>query len=375
MSSIIFWVSLVLLLYTFIGYPLVLRFFAALKNQNPSLNDGFRPSVSVVLSVYNEEAVIKAKIQNFLALEYPSDQLELIIVSDNCSDRTNEIIRSCENERIKLLIQQERSGKTKNLNRAVAEARGDILVFTDANAMFDPDAIQKLTRNFFDPSVGLVSGKSVYLDPVTGNSTTGGAYRRYEDFIKGGESRVVSIVGADGAIYAMRKALYEPLKSEYINDFIHTIQVILKGFRSVSDDEAICREVAEETGSGEFRRQTRIMAQSWLVFLTQIGKLISSGSFSYAWALISHKFMRWITIPLMVLLLLSSIASLETGIFFQGILLFEMLFLLLVVCGGRLKKGISRVIYLFTLLHLAAMFGLYKYLSGNMYTTWNPRNN
>lgn len=375
MSKVVFWISLLLLLYTFIGYPLILKIFAALRRRYPSLNDGFHPPVSVVLSVYNEEDVIAEKIKNFERIDYPGDKLELIIISDKCSDRTDEIIRSYESDRIRLIIQAERSGKTKNLNRGVAAANGDILVFTDANSMFDTDAIKKLVRNFFDPSIGLVSGKSIYLDPETGKTTTGGAYRRYEDFIKGCESVVVSIVGADGAIYAMRKALYEPLKSEYINDFIHTIQVTLKGFRAVSDDEAICREVAAETGNGEFRRQTRIMAQSWLVFLSQIGKLLSSGSFSYAWALVSHKFMRWITIPLMLILLVSSIASLGAGTFFQVIFVFEVLFILLIVCGGKLKNGISRVAYLFTLLHIAAMFGLYKYLSGNMYTIWNPRNN
>lgn len=366
---------MLLLLYTFIGYPLILKALAAVLPQRDRSDESHCPTVSILLSVYNEESVIAEKIANFLALDYPEEKLEFVIISDMCSDRTDEIIQSINNPRVKHLIQTERSGKTKNLNRGAREAQGEILVFTDANAMYDRDAIRKLVRHFADPSIGLVTGKSVYLDPVTGGTTTGGVYRRYEDFIKAGESRVCSIVGADGAIYALRKSLYEGLRPEYINDFIHTIQAVMKGYRAISDDEAICREEADEDSSGEFRRQTRIMSQSWLIFLSQSGKLLSSGSLAYLWALASHKFLRWLTVPLMILILISSLLLAGQGLLFQAVLAGEILFIILAACGGMLNSGISRVAYLFTLLHLASVFGLYKYLTGNMYTTWSPRNN
>lgn len=372
--EIIFWTSFILLAYTFIGYPLVIKLLAAVAGKGTQLNAEYLPSVSIILSVYNEEDVIESKIANVTALDYPVDKLEFIIVSDCCSDRTDELIRMHENDRIRLLVQTERSGKTKNLNRGVAAARGEIMVFTDANAMFDRDAVKKMVRHFADPEIGLVSGKSVYLD-ASGSVTSGGAYRRYEDFIKESESRIGGIIGADGAIYALRKSYYTQLIPEYINDFIHTIQVVLAGGRAISDDEAICREEAEETGSGELRRQTRIMSQSWLIFLSQFGLLLKGGRLVYLWQFVSHKFLRWLTVPLMVILFVTCAALLTRGLCYQVLFVGQVLFFVSVFFGSRAQGGLLRVPYLFTLLHYAALVGLFKYLTGNVYATWNPRNN
>lgn len=374
MLTLLFWTTLLLLLYVFIGYPLGIRVLAALNGTGTQSDESFLPPVSLILSVYNEEEVIEEKIDNFLALDYPADKLEFLIISDCCSDRTDELIRSHQNERIRLLVQTDRSGKTKNLNWGASEARGEILVFTDANAMYDRDAVRKMVRHFADPTVGLVSGKSVYSD-AEGAVTSGGAYRRYEDFIKESESRAGGIIGADGAIYALRKTCYTPLPSQYINDFIHTIQVVLAGGRAVSDDQAICREQVEESGSGELRRQTRIMAQSWLIFLSQFGLLLRGGKLLYLWQFVSHKFLRWLTVPLMLMLFVSNGALLANGLLYQAVFIGQLLFVAGIIAGSRAKGGLVRVPYLFTLLHYAALVGLFKYLSGNMYTTWNPRNN
>lgn len=374
MVETIFWMTLLLLLYTFIGYPFLVKVLAVLSPKRHVVDETYTPSVSIVLSVFNEEAVMRDKIENFFALDYPADFLEFIIVSDKCSDRTDEIIRSYENDRIKLLVQERRSGKTLNLNRGVAEAVGDVIIFTDANSMFDRDVVRKLVRHFFDPAVGLVSGKSVYCD-AAGSVTTGGAYRRYEDFIKESESQLAGIIGADGAIYALRKSLYTSLSEQYINDFIHTIQVVLAERRAISDEFAVCREVVEETGSGELRRQTRIMAQSWLIFVSQVGHLFKSGKFLYLWQFISHKFLRWLTIPFMLMLLVASSIVFTKGIFYQVVFIGQLLFFASVLVGTRAKGGLGQVPYLFTLFHYAAIVGLLKYLTGNVYATWNPRDN
>jgi len=372
--EIIFWITLSILLYVFVGYPLAIRAFAALAGNETQADEAFRPSVSIILSVYNEEEVIEEKIANFLDLDYPTDLLEFVIVSDCCSDRTDELICSHVTERIRLLIQSERSGKTRNLNRGAAESRGEILAFTDANAMFDRDAVRKMVRHFADPGVGLVSGKSMYRD-ASGAVTSGGTYRRYEDFIKKAESRAGGIIGADGAIYSLRRNYYTSLPSQYINDFIHTIQVVLAGGRAISDDQAICREEVEETGGGELRRQTRIMAQSWLIFLSQFGLLLKGGKLLYLWQFISHKFLRWLTVPLMVTLFMSNLALAANGLLYQIVIIGQLLFAAGVVIGSRVNGSFVRVPYLFILLHYAALVGFFKYLTGNIYTTWNPRNN
>lgn len=374
MAEAVFWTMLALLLYSFVGYPLAVRVLAAMAPKRHAVDEGYLAPVSIVLSVYNEEGVIREKIDNFLNLDYPQERLELIVVSDTCSDRTEEIVKAFESNRIRLLVQEKRSGKTLNLNRGVSEAKGEIIVFTDANSMFDRDAVRKLVRHFADPSIGLVSGKSIYLNSANGTEETGGLYRRYEDYIKEQESRVCSIIGADGAIYALRKSLYAPLVPEHINDFIHTIQAVLKGQRAVSEPEAICREVVDETYDGEFRRQTRIMAQSWLIYLSQIGRLLAGGRIGYVWSLTSHKLLRWLTVPFMALLLVSTLFQVGEGALFQAALAAQILFFSMIACGRGRESGILRVAYMFALLHAASVLGLFKYLSGNIYTTWSPRN-
>jgi cellulose synthase/poly-beta-1,6-N-acetylglucosamine synthase-like glycosyltransferase len=370
----VFWACVFILLYSFIGYSLILRFLVAFWPQKHQIDDKHFPSVSIVLSVYNEADVIKEKIENFLALDYPEDRFEFVIVSDQCSDKTEEIIRSFSNSRIKLLIQEVRSGKTLNLNRGVTESNGEVIVFTDANSMFDSDAVKKLVRHFVDPVVGLVSGRSVYIDSVNNNEEIGGAYRRYEEMVKEKESSLASIVGADGAIYALRKDLYEPLDPKYINDFIHTIQVELKGKRAISEPEAICQEVVDETYDDELGRQTRMMAQSWLVFFTQIGKLIACRRYLYVFEFLSHKVLRWVSLPLMMMVFITNVFLVSDGYIYLIILCFQSLFYLLAIKGRKAKSGFIRVPFFFVLIQYASLLGLYRLLSGNTYTTWNPRN-
>lgn len=372
--EIIFWISFLLLFYTFIAYPLGIRMLAAIVGKRTQQDKAFLPSVSIILSVYNEEEVIEAKIANFLAIDYPEEKLEMIIVSDCCSDRTDELIQKHVSQRIHLVVQTERSGKTKNLNKGVTKAQGEVVVFTDANSMFDKNALKKLVSHFFDPTIGLVSGKSVYFDDK-GYTTSGGAYRRYEDFIKDSESRLGGIIGADGAIYALRKYHYTPLLPEYINDFIHTSQVILAGAKAINDSQAICREKVKEVGHDELQRQTRIMSQSWLIFLSQFWPLFRKGKLIYLWQFISHKFLRWLTFPLIMLLFGTSFCLMKDDIFYQTVFVSQLFFFLSVALGSQMECKVFRIPYFFTLLHYAAMLGLIKLLTGTNYTIWNPRGN
>lgn len=373
--EVLFWVCAFFLFYAFFGYPLALKAWALVCPRKHRIDEYHQPTVSIVLSVYNEEDVIKEKVENFFSIDYPKDRIEFVIVSDQCSDRTEEIIRSFNNERIKLIVQENRSGKTLNLNRGVAEAQGEIIVFTDANSMFDVKAIQKLVRHFADARIGLVSGRSVYLDSTDNNEVIGGAFRSYEEMIKRAESQVGSIVGADGAIYALRKVLYKPLIPKYINDFIHTIQVVQADCRAISDSEAICREVVDEQYGDELGRQTRMMAQSWLILFSQIGMLFKLRKFLYLWEFVSHKLLRWLTLPLLILILVANCFIYELNIVFL-FLIFAQCFFYLSVFFGVLSRGQRfRFPYLFMLVHYACLLGLLRFFSGNIYTTWSPRNN
>ncbi|PKN45281.1 MAG: glycosyltransferase family 2 protein, partial [Deltaproteobacteria bacterium HGW-Deltaproteobacteria-20] len=181
----LFWFSLLTLAYAFAGYPLLVAFFGHRRLVVPL--GGEPPSISVLLSVYNEERVITAKIRNFLELDYPQDRIELLVVSDGSDDATGFLVEQFSSARVRLLRQSGRGGKTRAINRAATEATGDILVFTDANSMFRPDSMRKLAAPFTREDVGLVGGRSVYAD-MDGCETPGGLYRRYEEWIKSGES-------------------------------------------------------------------------------------------------------------------------------------------------------------------------------------------
>jgi len=373
MANFIFWASLLILAYTFVGYPLLLNLIAVFFRKVKKIDINFSPKVSIVLAVYNEEQVIKGKIENFLDIDYPFDNIELIIISDCCDDKTEEIIRFYENSRIKLLIQSERAGKTSALNRGVVEANGEIIVFTDANSMFNKNAINKIVRHFSDRQIGLVSGRSIYSDPENKFEEIGGTYRKYEEMIKRKESFIGSIAGADGAIYALRRDLYSFLPPQYINDLIHPIQVVLKGFRAISDPEVLCRETVDDRHTNELDRQTRIMAQSWLILLSHFKSLLFGNQYLYLLVLISHKLLRWLTVLFLLLLLLATVLLLSTGVFYKGAFYAQLFFYSTALAGIRIEKGILKVPYLFLQLHYAAILGLVRLLSGNQFIIWNPR--
>lgn len=374
MANLIFYLSLLTLLYTFVFYPVFLKLMALFIAKFQKGDIGFYPRVSIVLSVYNEEKVIREKIENFFEIDYPSDKIEFVIISDCCSDGTEDIIRSYEDSRIILIVQSTRAGKTSALNRAVPDTTGEILIFTDANSIFDKNSIRKLIQHFSDPCIGLVSGRSIYLDSENKLEEIGGAYRKYEEMIKEKESAIGSIAGADGAIYALRKNLYTPLKPQYINDFIHPIQVVLRGFRAISEPEAVCRETIDDQHKGEFFRQIRIMAQSWLIFLSQFKALLVGKHYCFLGVIVSHKLLRWLTIPLMCIFFVATFFLFNAGVLYTIAFIAQLSFYSLALVGSRMNKGLIKAPYLFVQLHCAAILGLFFLFSGNQFIVWNPRN-
>ncbi|WP_353117832.1 glycosyltransferase family 2 protein [Nitratidesulfovibrio sp.] len=392
----LFWSSFFLLAYAFAGYPALLALGTRIaRRQGPApgrassaptpsttarpdvaplaAHAADLPTVSILLSVYNEETVIAHKIANFHALEYPHDRMELCIVSDGSTDETDAIVQACGSPRVGLLRQERRGGKTLALNRAAQAATGDILVFTDANAMFRIDCVRMLVQRLADADIGLVSGISVYTD-AHGAATAGGIYRRYEEWMKTRESDLFSIVGADGAAYALRRGLYAPLRPEYINDLIHPVQVVLQGRRAVSEPRAVVHEETDEgNGTAQMRRQTRIMAQSWLIFLRCLPDLVRAGQWGFVWQLASHKVLRWLALPLLAVLTVSALALAGEGAWYVLVLAGIAAGAVLAVLGARGQVGLPRTAWLFVVLHAAAVVGLFRLLRGETFVTWNPR--
>ncbi len=375
--TFLFWLFAFLLVYPLFIYPLCLMFLQKKQNYKaplPQDSDDALPSVTIILSAFNEEKVIAEKIENFLKLDYPKDKLEFLIISDESIDETDNIIRiymekvNTESERLRLLRQEPREGKTKALNRAVTEARGDIFFFTDADSMLHIDAMRRIVAPFADSKVGLVSGRSVYTDE-NGNETTGSIYRQYEEWLKEYEGALYGIAGADGGIYAMRKEHYNELPMKIINDLAHPIHVVLDGKKALAVPQALVSEPPEDD-SNAFARQTRIMTQSWYVFFTHFKALLDKKCYGFLWQFFSHKILRWMTLPWLALFIISAL-------FADGI--FPVLGLMgafaLLICAylGEKAKVIGRVSRLFILQSAAGMFGLVRLWQGEVFVTWNPK--
>jgi len=378
MITTLFWLSLGTIFYVYFGYPIVLFLLGIVLPGKTVKKDEIHPSVTLIISVYNEEATLHAKLQNTLALDYPREQLEVLVVSDASSDQSDEIAKSYENQGIKLLRQARRGGKTLGLNKALQHASGDIVLFSDANAMYQPDLVKKIVRNFADSKVGYVTGESRYKTSETSSvSVMENLYWTYEIAMKKLESRLGSMVGADGAVYAIRKDLYEPLQSTDINDFVNPLQIIAKGYRGIYEPEAICYEETASSFRGEFRRRVRIVSRSWrgLFRVSELLNPFRYGAFSIA--LISHKLLRWLIPFAMTAAFISNILLYQESMLYQAVLAGQLLFLSLALIGGLFSilnwhVKLALAPYYICLANLASLLGVLKALRGKTQVVWEP---
>ena len=367
-----------IILYIYIGYPLILILLQFLLPKKKINKKEIFPEVSLLISCFNEEAVINEKLENALAVDYPRDKLEIIVISDASTDRTDEIVREFEDKGVQLIRQDKNLGKTCGLNLAVPIAKGEIIVFSDANAIYMPDAIRKLVRNFYDEEVGYVVGEARYRDrKESPASQSESAYWELEMALKKMESNIHSVVGGDGAIYAIRRELYEELKPADINDFVNPLQIILKGYRGVYETEAICYEESAGQFKKEFKRKIRIINRSFSGLLRVVGVLnpLKTGFFSLE--IISHKLLRWLAPVFMIIFTVISfgLSMLNIEIFQWSSLLIGMFFILSYI--GYLfseKYNVWRVFYYpyyFMLVSFASLIGISRSLRGEVQTTWS----
>jgi cellulose synthase/poly-beta-1,6-N-acetylglucosamine synthase-like glycosyltransferase len=292
--TLFFGILAVLTVYPYAIYPLLVGLWSRLGARRWAQAPG-TPSATLIISAYNEEDVIGRKVENALALDYPADRLQILVASDGSSDRTAEIVRSFPAGRVRLLDHGTRRGKTACLNDAVPQATGEIIAFTDANAMLPRETMRNISRHFSDPVIGLVTGWTRYTQHH-GDDTGGspGLYARLERATKSSESAVSSCVGADGAIFGMRRALFQPLRDDDINDFVIPLDVVGQGHRVVLDSDVYCIEEAAEGGEREFRRQTRITNRTLLAIFRRSRFLNPLRFGSFAVFLMSHKVLRFL---------------------------------------------------------------------------------
>jgi len=385
MTSIIFAIttlSFAVILYVYIGYPLLLQLLSVFyRAKHARQDEKLSPNVSLIISCYNEVDVVKEKIENSLAIDYPKEKLQIIIVSDGSDDGTDEIAKDYSSKGIVLIRQEGRLGKTSAINLAMERVNSEIVVFSDANAMYETDAIKKLVRNFADKKVGYVVGAALYTDGKTSAAAASeDIYWQYEIKLKTLESKLHSVVGGDGAIYAIRRALYIKLDAKDINDFVNPLQIIAQGYRGVFDPEANCLEETAGDFSKEAKRKQRIVNRSFrgLMKVKVVMNPLKFGIFSLE--VISHKLLRWLIPVFIVCFALGSLfLSYENILAFQIITLLGIVFLWLAQVGLLKSRNthsspIFFIPYYFLMVNYYSLLGVITALAGNIQVTWStPR--
>ena len=375
--QVVFWAAVLALGYTYVGYPLLLFAISAIRSR-PIKRRAVEPSVTVIITAYNEERDLKAKLENTLALNYPKDLLEIIVASDCSSDGTDNIVRSFADRGVVLHRQTERLGKTAAQNVAVELAKGEIILFSDATTLYQPDVLKSIVPNFGDPSVGCVAGKLIYVDPRDSGVGKGArSYWGYETFLKTHESRVCSLIGASGCLYSVRRSAYVPLYNEACSDFIIATKMVEQGLRAIYEPEAICWEETNYGTEKELKMRVRVITQTYTDLWRHRAMMNPLRSGFYAVELLSHKVFRYLVPVFLVVLFVSSALLASRSIFFMAVFFAQLAFYCLAAIGWfGVKLGMkSRLLVFpqyFLLANWAALAAFYKFVSGERYARWEP---
>ena len=363
-------------MYVYFGYPLLLLILSCFKSRKIGKAE-IDPKVSFVISAFNEEKNIASKIDNTLSLDYPKEKLEIIVASDGSTDRTDQIVGNYRGNGVRLLRIEGRQGKTEAQNQAVRNASGEIIIFSDATTYYNKDVIKKIVRNFADERVGCVGGALNYVDSDGADADKNeGAYWKYEKKIKELESRVSSLIGVSGCLYAVRKKLYETIPYDQISDFVIALMVYEKGYLVVHEKEAVVFEEVTGRNRDEFSMRIRVALRS-LHGLWYKKELLNPFKYGfYAVQLLSHKFLRYL-IPIFLMMLFISNAFLLQYIQLKGVFYLQVFFYSSAFIGWILPIDWARKLkiyipFYFCMINFAALLALIKFLTGHKYVRWQP---
>jgi len=364
--KIVFWVSGVLTMYAYAGYPLVLWVWSVCQRQRV-LRAPITPRVSIVIAAWNEAPRLAARIENFLKQEYPFDRLEVIVVSDGSSDQTETVVRGCDLRFVRLVALAARQGKAVALNEGIAHATGDIIVFADARQQFGLTAVAELVANFEDPSVGAVSGELILeSDPENTGAEGVGIYWKLEKWIRRKESEVGSVVGVTGAIYAIRRALFTPLPpGTILDDLLVPMRIAMKGYRILFEDRAKAYDRVSREYRDEFARKVRTLAGNYQAMALCPG-LVNPWRNPLWFQFMSHKICR-LAAPFMLVMLFVSSALLAQDFLYTVVFLSQVAGYFVALIGwGLIKAGVrerwTSAAYTFCLLNYAALVGAIRFV-------------
>jgi cellulose synthase/poly-beta-1,6-N-acetylglucosamine synthase-like glycosyltransferase len=372
-----FWACAVLVAYAYIGYPAAIWLLSGVLGRRRVAVDCAEsdlPNVSLLIAAHDEEDVIEERLRNALATDYPPDRFEVLVGSDGSTDGTAAAVRGCGDPRVRLLDFERRRGKAAVLNSLFSASRGEIAVLSDANTEIDPGAVRKLVRWFRDPEVGAVCGRLILVDSRTGRNSDG-LYWKYETFLKRREALLGALLGSNGAIYAIRRALYAPLpQATLVDDFVIPLLARLRtGCALIYEAEATAREQTPPDLGIEFSRRSRIGAGGYQS-IGLLWKLLDPRRGWVAFTLLSHKILRWLC-PFFLIGLLASNLLLGTSPFFRACLFAQVGFYLLSLAVAFLPPGfplarLLRVASMFTAMNAALLVGFWLWLGGTCQGTW-----
>lgn len=374
----LFFLSLFLVIYAFVGYPISLIILNKWgKEKKLNIDENYEPKVTIIIPAHNEEDVIQKKLVNLVSLNYPSNKIEIIIASDNSSDATNQIVRKFieqnKEKNLSLYEVKERKGKTNAQNETVKISSGEIIVFSDANSMIDREAIKELIKFMSDKKVAYVTGKLEYTNKyVSSSSNAESNYWNYDLFMRDVESRFGSVTAGNGAIYAVRKSDYVYCNPIKCHDSEMPIESVLMGKRAVYNQNAIAYEKAGETTEDEFKRKVRMSRDILDVYYQKLGKynFFKHGWFSYFH--FCHRFLRNSLFILHIILFISNMILIRKNTFFMIMGIGQILFYFIaIVCKTfGLKNKLVYIIYYYSLTIWAQLIGAIRQITGKSKPFW-----
>lgn len=377
----IFWVSFVIVFYTYLGYGVLLFLISKAKGTRPTPivpDDDLLPNVTLVIAAYNEQEFIGDKIQNTKELDYPSEKLQVFIVTDGSSDRTPDMVQA--HSGVTLFHEHERRGKIHAVNRVMKSVTTPLVVFCDANTFLNKEAIKLIVRHYADERVGGVAGEKRIMQKSEDNASGSGEglYWKYESFLKKKDAEVSTIVGAAGELFSVRTDLYEPPPGNIvIEDFYMSLKIVARGYRFAYEPDAYAIETASASVAEEWKRKVRITAGAFQA----MGKLLFLlNPFRYGiitWQYVSHRVLRWTLAPLALLLLIISNIWLAVAgpWYYKAILGGQVCFYLLAWAGHLMQNRKVRikgffVPYYFAVMNLSVYAGLARHLKGSQSVVW-----
>ena len=355
---VLFWGSLIALAWTHVLYPATVALAARVHTRRVAVDDGYLPTVAVIVTAYNEEGSIERRLENLRALDYPPELLEVVVTSDASTDRTEQLAEAAGAR----VIRNPRGGKVAAQDAAVRATEAEVVAFSDANATWAADALRKLVRNFADPQVAYVCGR-LRLEAPDGSNKEG-VYWRYELVTREGESRLGSVTAGNGAVYALRRSDYAEVDPRFGHDLSLPYLMVQRGRRAIYEPEALASERPTPTNESEYRRKVRMFEHSWLIVLR--GRMLRGQSLGYLLALLSHRHLRYASGLLHLILLGSSLALLGHGAVYAVFLGLQLGLLAAALAG----VGIARYYLLVT---WATVVALWNYLRRGVPATWAPQ--